>query len=343
MAGGGKRAAPDPPPETERNTRPNSAAGPSVAAGPGSAAGPSSAPGPGSAAGPSSAVGPSSAAGPSNLAGPSSSPHNIAGPSTYHIAQRAVILRLQPPLRRFYIEDNLEQPWQEVNVLPNLWRALDALPTPAPNGTRARSGIIEKRLWDGSADPVASTNIVLGAIADLLIGDALLETSDPRRICLPKWRAFHKPLINTLLNPITHPSHGICMHFDREKAHETNHFDIDGHGYLNVRLAYDNLRDEERVDGSRRGHHGVISIGAHAFITWAFFGPPNPSFIRPGVMHFCGNKTCLQPLHMVWGPQSENLQDALHQGQNTNARSRIVSRIAAANHIRAAEEGARNL
>jgi hypothetical protein len=133
------------------------------------------------------------------------------------------------------------------------------------------------------------------------------------------------------------------MPFDWDKANAADHFDIDGHGYLNIRLAYDNLRDEERVAGSRRGHHGAISIGAHAFITWAFFGPPNTQFIRPGVMHFCGNKKCLQPLHMVWGPQSENLQDALHQGQNVNARYRIVNRIAAANQIRAAEERARNL
>ena len=260
----------------------------------------------------------------------------------------ARVLRLNPPLLRFYIEDNLNQPWQEHDVLPNLWRALDALPTPPPNGTRARSGIIERRLWGGSDDPVASANSVLGAITDLLVGDAPLVSSNPPVRCHPKWKAFHAPLIRSHLNPITHPSHASCMHFDRglinRDQQSPSHFDVDGHGYLNVRLAYDGLRDDERVEGSRKGSHGTISIGAHAFVTWAFFGPPHPEMRRPGVMHYCRHNTCLQPLHMVWGPQSENLEDAQRQqGENMNARERLVQRIAHTNAMRVAQAAARNI
>lgn len=260
----------------------------------------------------------------------------------------ARVLRLNPPLWRFYANDNLNNhPWQERDVLPNLWRALDALPTPASNGTRDRSGIIERRLWGGSDDPIASVNSALGAISDLLVGDAPLVSSNPPVRCQPKWKAFHAPLIQSLLNPITHPSHASCMHFDHglinRDPQNPNYLHIDGYGYLNVRLAYDNLRDDERVEGSRKGSHGAILIGAHAFVTWAFFGPPHPEMRKPGVMHFCQHKTCLQPLHMVWGPQSENLQDAQRQGENTYARQRLVDRIAANNAIRAAEAAARNL
>jgi hypothetical protein len=142
---------------------------------------------------------------------------------------------------------------------------------------------------------------VLDIIGGVLRGDARLDVSGQEFNFMRN--AFAKPLVNSP-PPIRHPNQAICMLIDDSLVRGTQYLSVDQSGYLKLVLAYDSRHSE--IQGPTVGN---IQEMGHRFVLWSIFGPP-PS-ANMVCMHFCNNKKCLNPMHLVWGNQSENLNDAV--------------------------------
>ena len=74
------------------------------------------------------------------------------------------------------------------------------------------------------------------------------------------------------------------------------------YGYLQVKLA-----------------SGVWEY-AHRLVMWALEGPPSPLYNQ--VMHTCDNKMCLNPIHLMWGNEVENMGKSY--GRAKKARRKLL-------------------
>lgn len=241
-------------------------------------------------------------------------PATPAGPSA--AASSIRVIRAVQPIP--YYQDRSE--WREEHVLDKIWTANRARPGPAARSKRARSGIIEERLWHGSdVFKTAEVMRVLDIIGGVLHGDARLDVSGQEFNNMRT--AFAKPLVNTS-PPIRHPNQAICMLIDDSLVRGTQYLSVDQSGYLKLVLAYDS-RDSE-IQAPTVGN---IQEMGHRFVLWSVFGPP-PS-ANMVCMHYCNNKKCLNPMHLVWGNQSENLNDAVGhtRGPAQRAADRICERM----------------
>lgn len=232
-----------------------------------------------------------------------------------------------------------QERWPDSRLLPQLIRAFDATPRPNNDTRRAgrtRSGIIEERLWRNyHGDPLqydleTALHQVLDAMGAVLQERARMNYDvDPPTLMAPPRRAFFHPLLlpSTTNLPPTSPEEADCMPFDPALvAASRNFLDVDGSHYMNATLAYDGRQDSE-LAGEAKGN---IREGAHRLVLWTFFGPPDSDIDAPVVMHYCkGQRGCLNPLHLCWGPSWENTEDARRLGPAQHARRRIRARFAA--------------
>jgi hypothetical protein len=273
--------------------------------------------------------------------------HDVRSPLTgQFVSSAATPSSLRQPSRRMYPgiqafhslhADMNQERWPDARLLPQLRRTLDATPRPN-NGQRpgrTRSGIIEERLWRNyhGDPPQYDLETALNRVLDAL-GAVLQEWTrmnydvNPPTMMAPPRRAFFHPLLLSLASlPPTSPEEVQCMPFDPTLVATSGNFlDVDGSQYMNATLAYDGRQDSE-LAGEARGN---IREGAHRLVLWAFFGPPDADMIDPVVMHYCkGQRGCLNPLHLCWGPSWENTEDAKRAGPAQHARRRIRARFAA--------------
>lgn len=117
--------------------------------------------------------------------------------------------------------------------------------------------------------------------------------AEQRWATLPGIEAFRMPLGGA------HGNAG-CMLLDMNKVSEAPYFTVSS-GYTWMQLAVDMVQPRN----SR-----IIREGVHRFILWAMYGPPGQELINPVLMHTCGDRRCISPLHMVWGEQRENIDRA---------------------------------
>jgi hypothetical protein len=52
---------------------------------------------------------------------------------------------------------------------------------------------------------------------------------------------------------------------------------------------------------------GQIKEYGHRIICWATHGPPPSTLKYPVAMHVCNNTECLNPSHIIWGENEENV------------------------------------
>ena len=86
----------------------------------------------------------------------------------------------------------------------------------------------------------------------------------------------------------------VCMVYHTETARELKYIHALKTGYVGVAL------------GALPGGVELKEL-AHRIVMWAIKGPPRDSMRCPVVMHKCNNKKCLNPMHMKWGEQAENM------------------------------------
>lgn len=240
-------------------------------------------------------------------------PSTPAGPRAGPGSIRA-IRAFQP--QAYYLQHQ-GQNWNEDQVLTQIWTANQARPRPQVGSKRVRSGILENRLWLGGPNfDILQVTRILNIIGGVLFDgparlDALGQELNPISL------AFISPLVR-VRTPIAHPDEALCMVIDPGLVEDVQYLSVDQCGYLKLILAYDS-----RHDSRTRGN--VQEMG-HRFVLWSIYGPPAPGMV---CMHYCNNKRCLNPLHLVWGPQSENLQDGVsHLGAPAQqAAIRIVERM----------------
>ena len=87
----------------------------------------------------------------------------------------------------------------------------------------------------------------------------------------------------------------VCMVYKVEKARETKHIYPLKSGYITVVLGY-------------KGKGVQVLELAHRLVLWAIKGPPPTSMMYPVAMHTCNNKSCLNPMHMMWGENKDNIR-----------------------------------
>lgn len=198
---------------------------------------------------------------------------------------------------------------------------------PVPRRRRQRQqrqqALVEERLWISQNNMAHTVDNLLDAIGGILHTRARqvpsMDTRD-QELMNPPHQAFFFPLLRSDI-AVTIPSSPYdaeCMVYDSEAVGRLTqrNITIDAAGYLRISLVYDR----------RRKPQAYITESAHRLVLWASFGPPDRD--DQVVMHYCNNSNCLNPLHMVWGYQWENLSDA-QQGTHI-ARDRIIERMGGA-------------
>ena len=244
-------------------------------------------------------------------------------------------IRRQERFRDPYFE-HLNTPYPEEKLLDAMRRARASTGLrPTTSGSkRKRSGTIEARLWRKDFNDESNIRSLLSSVGDFLVGDAPLQT--PTTPYEPRYKAFLQPLLSVTCptdGRCIHPRHAKCMHFSEPTgARFPDNFTVSSR-YLKLTLAYD-ARDDHVIASDPGASYGAIKEGAHRLVLWAIFGPPNVINGRDAVvMHSCGQPTCLNPHHMVWGTASENLEDARalrHDPSLTEAQiatDRIIERM----------------
>ena len=64
-------------------------------------------------------------------------------------------------------------------------------------------------------------------------------------------------------------------------------------------------------------------MGVHRFVCFAFKGPPEVD--SHVCMHLCGESTCLNPYHLAWGSQQQNI-DHSNQPRSRRGTGRFVKK-----------------
>ena len=69
--------------------------------------------------------------------------------------------------------------------------------------------------------------------------------------------------------------------------------------------------------------NNLIRMGVHRFVCFAFKGPPlHQSHV---CMHLCGDSTCLNPYHLAWGSQQQNITHS-NQPRSRRGTGRFVKK-----------------
>lgn len=171
------------------------------------------------------------------------------------------------------------------HLLPCMFRAkaLKCGPTPA---------------WDPlAADVRLGIRDLLDVIGDVLCRGARLERCirDDQTASTSNMDATHVLAgSEAFAKPLT--AGDTCMWVDpaMARAHAAMSLTTKKGAYLHVAIGV------EPSGGIR------IYERAHRIVAWAMLGPPPPDLKAPVAMHTCGDTTCLNPLHLVWGGRAQN-------------------------------------
>ena len=188
-------------------------------------------------------------------------------------------------------------------LLPQLWRILAAPAQPTTGNTPAISLPRKRsRLWRLEKNPQDAVRYILDSIGELLQEGANTAPIGPpgsaEETCeLPGHASFANPKANENLE-------AECMLIDADKIKAMTgtrkrypHFFWGLNGYARIKLA--TLGD---------GKSDIIE-GVHRFVLWAMHGPPDTGICHPVCMHTCHRPNCVQPRHMRYGSNKENLMD----------------------------------
>lgn len=169
-------------------------------------------------------------------------------------------------------------------------------------------------LWGKQfGDPVEEVNVILNKLAACLYDRAHnrwreLEAGggQPQPI-LPLGNAFVTPLADAefpdrpacmWLNPVlVKKAKGIHLHSNPDAKMGMS-------GYTQIHLCTETVkRGRRRMD---------VMEYAHRFVYWAMVGAPRPplTWDTAVLLHICQEAGCLNPMHMRWGTQADNLEQA---------------------------------
>ena len=210
--------------------------------------------------------------------------------------------------------------WSEASTLPTVWVAMT---TPEQ---------LRPRLWkpggSGDGNPVSEVQDVLSQLADCLYTRPQNRWRDTNRggeppepqPITPSWTTFCYPLADVrhlAPTPTDTPGAGgvttpppwramepACMLPDpalvEKMASLWRHKKPSGKGWTGY----------VQMDLCHFGRRRRITEYAHRFLYWAICGAPQlPMTWETAVLlHNCHEESCLNPLHMRWGTQAENIQ-----------------------------------
>ena len=119
------------------------------------------------------------------------------------------------------------------------------------------------------------------------------------------WRVFVSPFNWQLVLGVCN---NICMPYHKVKAMKASGISIRPDGYLSC---YCGRTDDahKSKDGFRDLPNVSVRMYAHRLVCYAFNGPPQPG--QTVVSHTCNNPSCLNPRHLKWAAQQENMANSL--------------------------------
>ena len=100
--------------------------------------------------------------------------------------------------------------------------------------------------------------------------------------------AFQYPLVKEEDNT------PVCMVYNTDTVRDTRYMSHTKAGYLSLHVGW-------------AGKHATKEL-AHRAVTWAIKGPAPAAMQYPVIMHSCNNKRCLNPMHLKWGENAENIK-----------------------------------
>ncbi len=191
------------------------------------------------------------------------------------------------------------------------------------------------RAWRPGESPHNCVRSILSLLADGLEVDAMMEWDARRRENkrMAAGEAFRRPPISRTAAVGTSPNpNGGCMRLRLDRMEEVRAL---GRG---LKPAY---YSQGRLYGlielavlPNNKHH--VQMGAHRFVCWAFHGPPHiPSNV---CMHLCGDRSCLNPCHLKWGSQKENILHSHPGGIPRDVSGRFSSSGGGASHVPSDDE-----
>ena len=189
-------------------------------------------------------------------------------------------------------------PWDEAYVLPSLWRIASS-----PGGWKPR-------LWGRLDSPIHEIQALLDKLAACLYHRASnrWQELEGRPVPMePLGDAFRLPLADA-----RDPWMPACMWPNPvlvDRATGIRQHTLGG----KMRSGYTTLDMCEVHPGKH-----VVREFAHRFVHWAMRGPPRYplTWATAVVIHLCENASCLNPMHMRWGTQEENLEQARRRGDS---------------------------
>lgn len=132
-----------------------------------------------------------------------------------------------------------------------------------------------------------------------IIGGVLHPVAKRRTIIAPRGQAVQTNMIGSkaFVYPLTKEEDGqpVCMVYDADKLRETRYMSRMPAGYISIYLGTDHSRRE-------------VKELAHRVVLWAIKGPPPLAIKYPVAMHTCNNTRCLNPLHLDWGENMDNVR-----------------------------------
>lgn len=119
------------------------------------------------------------------------------------------------------------------------------------------------------------------------------------------------------LGPNNVVENDICMPYKRSLVLEASGINIMQRGYLSCYVGQaDTTHQSQRAHGNtpRALARVAVRMPAHRLLCHAFHGvpapdPENPQERRKVVMHKCNNPSCLNPGHIKWASQWQNMNN----------------------------------